>query len=199
MNQEQFKTQARTIPMKSGHDPNPWKYIAAACIILCIGLTAMLFLNKRKLDKSEALLVGKNQELTKMGQIMDVMSLEQSHLQEVQKVLADENTRTILLMGTSVEPDAKVKIMWSNGMKKAVMHADKLTPPPVNMQYQLWAIVDGKYLSVGLFTFDEVEQMTDPFEIGVNNISAFAITLEKMGGNPTPTMEKMVVKGTINI
>ena len=31
----------------------------------------------------------------------------------------------------------------------------------------------------------------------VENPQAFAITLEKEGGNPTPTMEEMYVMGTI--
>lgn len=190
--------EAPIVQLKQTTNPNPWKYVAAACIILSLGLTSLLFVNKNKLTTSEQILASKDKDLTKMGQMMDVMTLEQVHMQEVQKVLADEKTRTVMLMGTAMEPDAKVKVMWSDGMKKAVMHADKIAPPPVNMQYQLWAIVDGKPMSVGVFTYDEVEQMTDPFDVGIANISAFAITLEKMGGNPTPTMEKMVVMGTIN-
>lgn len=197
-NQEKETSEAPIIALKTSDQPNPWKYIAAACIILSFGLTAMLFVNKSKLNESQHAIALKEKDMTKMGQMMDVMTLEQEHMQEVQKVLADEKTKTVMLMGTAMEPDAKVKIMWSNGMKKAVIHADKIAPPPVNMQYQLWAIVDGKPMSIGVFTYDEVEQMSDPFEVAVTNVSAFAITLEKMGGNPTPTMEKMVVIGTTN-
>lgn len=188
----------RTIPLKEEKEPNPWKYVAAACIVLTIGIAALLTVNNNRMKTVKQTLAAKEKDLTKMGQMMDVMTLEQEHMQEVQSVLADEKMKTVTLMGTAMEPAAKVKIMWSNGMKKAVMHADNITPPPVNMQYQLWAIVDGKPMSVGVFTYDEVEQMTDPFDVAVTNISAFAITLEKMGGNPTPTLEKMVVMGSIN-
>jgi anti-sigma-K factor RskA len=87
--------------------------------------------------------------------------------------------------------------MWSPGDKKAVMVAEEITPAPANMQYQLWAIANGTPKSLGVFTYDELDNMTEPFSVYDEKIDAFAITLEKMGGNPTPTMEMMVVMGEL--
>jgi len=175
-----------------------WKMMAAASLVLTIGIGALWFLSNREVKRLDNIMASMEKEQLKNDQILQAMTIEKDHLQTVQEVLAEQSMRTVMMKGTAMEPEASVKVMWSKGMKKAVMHAEKITPPPANMQYQLWVIADGKPLSVGLFNYDEVEQMTEPFDVNAQNITAFAITLEKMGGSPTPTMEKMVVMGQIN-
>lgn len=196
------KTEAKivalnTAPEIKGVSPM-WKMMAAASVILVIGIGALWFISNREVKRMDNIIASMEKEQLKNDQILQAMTIEKDHLQTVQEVLAQESLRTVTMKGTAMEPEAAVKIMWSTDMKKAVMHAEKITPPPANMQYQLWVIADGKPVSVGLFNYDEVEQMTEPFDVNAQNITAFAITLEKMGGSPTPTMENMVVMGPIN-
>ncbi len=186
-----------TAPEINGVSPM-WKMMAAASLILTIGIGALWFLSNREVKRLDNIMASMEKDQLKNEQILQAMIVEKDHLQTVQEVLAAESLRTVKMTGTAMEPEAAVKVMWSKDMKKAVMHAEKITPPPANMQYQLWVIADGKPVSVGLFNYDEVEQMTEPFDVNAQNITAFAITLEKMGGSPTPTMEKMVVMGPIN-
>lgn len=196
------KTEAKivsinTAPELKGVSPM-WKMMAAASLILTLGIGALWFVSNREVKRLDNIMASMEKEQLKNDQILQAMTIEKDHLQTVQEVLAAESLRTVKMTGTAMEPEAAVKVMWSKDMKKAVMHAEKITPPPANMQYQLWVIADGKPVSVGLFNYDEVEQMTEPFDVNAQNITAFAITLEKMGGSPTPTMEKMVVVGPIN-
>ncbi|AEA43389.1 anti-sigma factor [Fluviicola taffensis] len=178
---------------------NPmWKLMAAASLVLTLGIGALWIVSKSEAKRLDSALASMEKKQLENDQVLQAMTLEKEHLQTVQEVLAEQSMRTVTMNGTAMEPDATVKVMWSTGMKKAVMHADKITPPPANMQYQLWVIADGKPVSVGVFTYDEVDQITEPFDVNAQNITAFAITLEKMGGSPTPTMEKMVVMGAIN-
>ncbi|TSJ46505.1 anti-sigma factor [Fluviicola chungangensis] len=186
-----------TSPEIKGVNPM-WKMMAAASLLLTIGIGALWFISNREVKRLDTMMASMEKDQLKNDQILQAMIIEKDHLQTVQEVLAEQSMRTVMLKGTPMEPEAAVKVMWSKDMKKAVMHAEKITPPPANMQYQLWVIADGKPVSVGLFNYDEVEQMTDPFDVNAQNITAFAITLEKMGGSPTPTMEKMVVMGPIN-
>ena len=64
---------------------------------------------------------------------------------------------------------------------------------PSGKQYQLWAIVDGKPVDAGL--------ITDCIGLckmkRIDRAQAFAITLEKAGGSPTPTLTEMYVFGKI--
>jgi anti-sigma-K factor RskA len=105
--------------------------------------------------------------------------------------------RKVVMSGTPKDPESSVSVLWSEDGKKAVMVAEAITEPPTDMQYQLWAIADGKPVSLGLFDYDEVMKMTEPFDVGVDNVSAFAITIEKRGGVASPTMENMVVMGPV--
>ncbi len=186
-----------TAPEIKGVSPM-WKMMAAASLILTIGIGSLWVISNREVKRMDAIMASMEKDQLKNDQILQAMTLEKDHLQTVQEVLAEQSMRTVIMKGTPMEPEAAVKVMWSKDMKKAVMHADKITPPPANMQYQLWVIADGKPVSVGVFTYDEVDQITEPFDVNAQNITAFAITLEKMGGSPTPTMEKMVVMGAIN-
>nr|WP_294862142.1 anti-sigma factor [uncultured Fluviicola sp.] len=197
------KEEAKIISMK----PTPeivgvspmWKMMAAASLILTIGIGSLWFISNKEVKRLDSSLASMEKKHMEDNQVLQAMVLEKDHLQTVQEVLTEQSMRTVMMKGTAMEPEATVKVMWSTDMKKAVMHADKITPPPANMQYQLWVIADGKPVSVGVFNYDEVEQMTEPFDVNAQNITAFAITLEKMGGSPTPTMEKMVVMGAINV
>lgn len=186
------------VPEIKGVNPM-WKMMAAASLLLTIGIGSLWFISNKEVKRLDSALASMENEQLKNNQVLQAMTLEKDHLQTVQEILAQQSTRTVMMKGTEKEPDATVKVMWSTDMKKAVMHADKITPPPADMQYQLWVIADGKPVSVGLFNYDEVEQMTDPFDVNAKNITAFAITLEKRGGSPTPTMENMVVMGSINV
>jgi len=200
---ESSKKEAKIISMK----PTPeivgvspmWKMMAAASLILTFGIGSLWFISNKEVKRLDSSLASMEKKHLEDSQVLQAMVLEKDHLQTVQEVLAEQSTRTVMMKGTTMEPEASVKVMWSTGMKKAVMHAEKITPPPANMQYQLWVIADGKPVSVGVFNYDEVEQMTEPFDVNAQNITAFAITLEKMGGSPTPTMENMVVMGPINV
>ncbi|WP_300664253.1 anti-sigma factor [Fluviicola sp.] len=199
---QETKQEAKIIPMNTtpevkGVSPM-WKMMAAASLILTLGIGALWFISNREAKRLDSALASLEKDRLKNDQVLQAMILEKDHLKEVQEVLTGKNLQTVMMNGTAMEPTASVKVMWSSDMKKAVMHAEKITPPPANMQYQLWVIADGKPVSVGLFNYDEVEQMTEPFDVNAQNITAFAITLEKMGGSPTPTMEKMVVMGPIN-
>ena len=64
-------------------------------------------------------------------------------------------------------------------------------------EYQLWALVDGKPVSLGVFgenAKEAVQQMET-----IEKAQAFAVTIEPIGGSVNPTMEKMVVMGGVSI
>lgn len=193
----QIKQEAKIVTLQSTAAVNPWKWGVAASLVLLFGVGA-LWVNTR-IDNGaiKEQLAQLDKQKQQDNQVLTAMLVEQERLQEIQKVLTEPSTKTIVLNGTTMEPNAEVHVMWSSNDNKAVMVAEKIAPPPPNMQYQLWVIADGVPKSVGVFTYDELDNMTEPFEVMTTDFTAFAITLEKMGGSPTPTLEKMVVMGEL--
>ena len=65
---------------------------------------------------------------------------------------------------------------------------NNLPAPTSGKQYQLWAILNGQPVDLGVIPNDIFVQKKALLLTMKNTIGAqaFAITLEKMGGNPTP-------------
>ncbi|MFN0255952.1 anti-sigma factor [Pedobacter ureilyticus] len=103
--------------------------------------------------------------------------------------------KAIPLLGVEKHPDMKAMVYFEQNSNNVYLALENLPVAPKDQQYQLWAIVDGKPLSLGVFDQDAeatVQKMT-----AVNAAQAFAITLEKRGGVASPTMENMYVMGKV--
>lgn len=174
----------------------PWKWMAAASVILLLGVGSLWILATNRANDLNTQVAELKQEKSADEQVLTAMQLEQDRLNSIQAMVVDHGMRKVILMGTPKDPKACVHFMWSASSNKGIMVAEAITDPPTDMQYQLWAIADGKPVSLGLFDHEEVMNTTDPFDISMDNVSAFAITLEKKGGVASPTMENMVVIGS---
>jgi anti-sigma-K factor RskA len=63
-------------------------------------------------------------------------------------------------------------------------------------QYQLWAMVDGKPVDLGVFD-SEVDSTGMKKMKFIKNAQAFAVTLEIRGGSTNPNMDQMMAIGSI--
>ncbi len=181
---------------KTPSSSGPWKWMAAASVILLLGVGSLWVLATNRAKDLNNQVAELKQQKTADDQILTAMQLEQEHLKSVQSIVTDHDMSKVILMGTPKDPKACVHFMWSASSNKGIMVAECITDPPTDMQYQLWAIADGKPVSLGLFDHEEVMNTTEPFDVSMDNVSAFAITLEKKGGVASPTMENMVVIGS---
>jgi hypothetical protein len=177
---------------------NPWKWIAAASVVMIVGIGALWYATNLKATEMSAQIAEMRQDQNENEQIMSAMKVEQKRLTDIQSVISEPSLQKVGMNGTPKDPESFVSVLWCADGNKAVMVAETITEPPTDMQYQLWAIADGKPVSLGVFDYDEIMKMTEPFDVGVDNVSAFAITIEKRGGVASPTMENMVVMGPVS-
>jgi anti-sigma-K factor RskA len=103
------------------------------------------------------------------------------------------NSRNIKLEGVKTHPGMLANVYWDSS-KKVYLKVNNLPSAPEGKQYQLWAIVDGKPVSAGMFDGSQPDKIQSMAVI--DKAQAFAITLEKAGGSAAPTMENMMVMGT---
>ena len=109
-------------------------------------------------------------------------------------VLKSPGTRAIALNGLKISPDSKVTVYWNSDGPNTFVNIQDLPEPPANKQYQLWAIVNKKPVSAGVFEYSL--NTLQPMK-GFYTAEAFAITLEPVGGSESPTVEQMYVLGTL--
>lgn len=81
---------------------------------------------------------------------------------------------------------AIASVHWNKNGQLAHFKIGNLANPGKDKQYQLWAFVDGKPVSVGVIDWDASQKGMITFSFK-NKPQAFAISLEKYGGSPTPT------------
>ena len=112
-------------------------------------------------------------------------------LQQNLGLYQDTNYQKINLKHVPGKPEALLQLFWNKSTHRVYAADISLPDAPAGKQYQLWAIVDGKPVSAGLLNTKRTPQQMFDFA----KADAFAITLEKAGGSPTPTLTEMYVMG----
>ena len=107
--------------------------------------------------------------------------------------LSNANTIKIRLNGIEGKEDALATVFWNQQTKETFLNVDNLPAPPEGMQYQLWALLDGVPIDAGVFDVNGKIQHTKKIE----GAQTFAITLEEVGGKPTPNLEQLFVIGNV--
>lgn len=173
-----------------------YKYAFAACLVLLLISAAALFSLYNQLQHSNSQLAVLQQDKQHFANQVNLKdkALAQSQLEI--SVLRDATFKFLKLQGTVHAPEASLTIAWSP-VKKKVMIDMGSAKMPVNdqrHQYQLWALVKGKPVSLGVF--DEHPDSTDMKQMkSIASADAFAVTLEPRGGSASPTMDQMMVLG----
>lgn len=162
------------------------KYAIAASLLFLVSIIGNFFwmndISNNKKEIAQLQTEKKSQDL----------ALKRS--QEKLAILSNPNILTIPLKGVEKHPDSKAMVYWDSNSKNVYLNAENLPKAPEGMQYQLWALVDGKPVSAGMYS---AEKNTKEILANIPKAQAFAITLEKQGGSVAPTMENMFVMGNI--
>jgi len=153
----------------------------AASVALLISIPVNIYLyNRVSSDKSEITAMNvKVQAIT--GAMQDSVAAYEGMRNKLY-VLTDPMFKMIKLEGQKVAPDAKAMVCWCSNSKELYFEPEKMPVTPKGMQYQLWAIVDGKPVDAGMVSMAAGMQKMKL----IANASAFAITLEKEGGSTSP-------------
>jgi len=102
--------------------------------------------------------------------------------------------KIVQMAGLPKSPESSVAAFWNQQTNEVLLDVRNLPEPPQGKQYQLWSIVDGKPVDIGMLD-NQFSGKVLKMKNTKSGSAAFAITLEKEGGNPTPTMEEMYVMG----
>lgn len=155
-----------------------WRWVAAASLILLAGSIYWTVSTNKKYQELEA----RNQELqnqvqqstAQVNQMQDDIDKLQ-HPMKTAALKSEDKSRTF------------ATIYWDtlSASKDVYLLINNLPTPASDKQYQLWALLDGKPIDLGMI---EAKQKRLLYRMkNVQNAQAFAITLEPAGGSPAPT------------
>ncbi|WP_162618558.1 anti-sigma factor [Pedobacter yulinensis] len=175
-------------------------WLAAAVTLLVVSAGA-LFYTYSELSAARERITGlslQNQQYTRNATYM-LKSNEE--LRTMLNMNADAGWSAVRLAGTAQAPEARMMVYWHKESKQVMVNNVNLKLPEhdKNHQYQLWALVNGKPVDLGVF---DAGKDTSSMMIRMKEIAtaqAFAVTLEPAGGSKNPTLERMVVMGAVSI
>jgi anti-sigma-K factor RskA len=103
------------------------------------------------------------------------------------------------MKGMEVSPASFATVYWDTTSKDVYLVVNNLPKPASDKQYQLWALLNGQPIDIGMVDNDVfIGQKKLLLRMkNVRGAQAFAITLEKKGGSEKPTMESMYVMGNL--
>jgi anti-sigma-K factor RskA len=162
------------------------KFAVAACLVLFFCSLYFTYTYYKKYNDANKELVSKREELKTEKEKSLAMNNDLD-------VVKDKQALPVVLKGTQHSPESAAKIFWMQNTGEVYIDPSNLPAPPAGKQYQLWAIVDGKPLDAGLISAKNGDIYRIQKMKTFGKAQAFAITLEKTGGSPTPTMDEMVV------
>lgn len=166
---------------KSEKNPNWLKFAAAAAVILLLGSAVLNFVLYRKLDRQSAI-IQKEEPLT---------------LPETDyAVMMNPAITPVAMYGVGIHAICRCTLYWDKKTRKAYIMIHHLAKSPSSREYQLWAMVDGKPVSVGLIDESIRGRFIELSKVPPN-AKGFLVTLETAGGNDSPTENQTYLRGTI--
>lgn len=168
-------------------------YLAAASIVLLISVGVNVFLYGR-FRQSEDQLLALNAEKAEYAANMKTQQASYDLLKKEMDEMMSPDMVQVKLGGMGSMPDARAVVYYNMKSGDVHMHLNHLPPAPDGKQYQLWAIVDGTPVDAGVFNAGQ-EGMMNMKTSGKPGM--FAVTIEKMGGSPVPTLDQMVMAGKL--
>jgi anti-sigma-K factor RskA len=158
------------------------KMVAAASVLLLCGSTFFNYTQYKQNEEQAAELAAKNN----VPESLPIANYS---------ILKDPNITPVAMMGQGYHAICRCTMFWDKKTGKAYVMIHHLVPSGDNNEYQLWANVNGKQVSVGMINdkirdrFVEVSGMPE-------DAKEFTVTLEKNGGATIPDAD-VVLKGTV--
>ncbi len=165
-------------------DKNKFLYRNIAAV-LAVALAASVFYNMQQFNKNKA-------QANEIAAIQNIKSLPTSDF----AVMQNPNITPVAMRGQGIHSICRCTLFWDKTTGKAYVMVHHLMPSGDSQDFQLWASVDGKPVSVGIIN----ENIRDKFvEVaGIpENATEFNVTLEQAGGAQKPNLDQLWLKGTI--
>ena len=173
-----------------------YKYMMAASIaFLLLSLGSNFMLWKKLKDANNEIAVLTEQKKT-VVQEYESVNRKLGVAANDMEILRDRNYKVTEMKGLEISPGSNAVAFWNPETKKVYIEVLSLPAAPEGKQYQLWGLSNGKPIDAGVMDVNPSDKSLHPMK-SMDDVQAFAITLEPKGGSVNPTMDQMYVMGEI--
>ncbi len=111
-------------------------------------------------------------------------------------ILKQPSITPVAMYGVAPHNICRCTMFWDKKTGKAYIMIHHLVPSSPGNNYQLWAIVEGRIVNVGVVN-DTIRDRFIEMKNLPANATAFIVTKEKQGNDTTPTLEETYLSGRI--
>ncbi|MGY4383816.1 hypothetical protein ACVWYN_000835 [Pedobacter sp. UYP24] len=174
------------------------RFALAACVGLLIVCASALYSAHTDLGIAREQIASLSLDREKFSSTVSFMKDNNADLNKLVNMSGDPDWKTVKLAGKK-DPKDNMVVYWHAKGRHVMVNNEKMALPvnDKDHQYQLWALVNGKPVDLGVFDVKPDSAHILLNMKGIGAAQAFAVTLEKRGGNPTPTMEQMMAMGGV--
>lgn len=175
------------------------RYALVACVALLVMSVAALFITYNKLNDAHDQIASLNFDKQKFAGVVSKLEFDNQGLSNMAEMNDSKEWATIRLEGQKFSPSSKMKVYWNKQNKIVLINYVAMDLPKTDAEheYQLWALVNGKPVSLGVFGGDDKAKEALLKMQTIDQAQAFAVTVEPVGGSVNPTMEKLTVMGGV--
>lgn len=173
-----------------------WQYSAAAAIVLLLGSIVMNIVSYSNSGSYQQQISSLQAEQSSLIAEKEALKEQLDFAHKEMGVMKDPSFKWTRMPGVGKHTGVVATVCWNPQSKETFILAQALPEPPADKQYQLWAIVNGKPIDAGVFELGSKANSVQKVK-AVDNAQVFAVTLEKKGGSPSPTLDQMFVAGKV--
>ena len=201
VNQESYVNEPKIIQLDgSDGKVRTLRYALVACVALLVLSVAALFITYNKLNDAHNQIASLNLDKQKFAGVVNQLEYDNKGLNNIAEMAESKEWATIRMQGQAISPKSKMNVYWNKKDKSVLINYLAMDLPKADAQheYQLWAMVNGKPVSLGVFGKTDSTSKEALLKMQtIQEAQAFAVTLEPMGGSVNPTMEKLTVMGGV--
>ena len=166
------------------------RYSIAASFLLAMLAISYLYIDNTQLHNK---LVDSQKSLNSSQENLTSVITQLEAIKEDYSIASGAEFRKIIMNSLDTLKTVSAIIYWNQASNDVYLNTQSLPELTADLQYQLWFIKDGKPIDSGIF--DHKSKLLKMAK--AMNPQSFAITVEKRGGSPTPTLTSMVVLGKL--
>jgi anti-sigma-K factor RskA len=166
-----------------------WRIAAGFMLLVSIGLFTIYNGRLNQMDERLTALTIEKESISKNYTQVKAVSKE---LSEVEHFFSERLVKSYELKHPTDPSQTFGVLYWCPTTGEIMLNGMNMPKLSEDEQYQLWALVDGQPLDLGVISKDWDGETNRLAHLkGLKELSAYAITIEPLGGKPTPTLEKL--------
>jgi anti-sigma-K factor RskA len=194
--QADAQPEGKVIPMYRERPIFQGAWITAAAVGLAMIIFSFYLIRQvwGEQEKNGVLVAKRDSLQTEVAQLRQ----QQQRTGQLVALLQQPGVETVRLAATKPgSVRANVLVYWNRPRQTVTVELAALPALPSNQQYQLWALVGGKPIDAGVLTSTADSAALQQTNRSIATAEQFAITIEKAGGSPAPTLSSLVAVGKV--